>query len=108
LKYFNNNDVADQYLNYPDWQPRIYINSRFLKFFRSPHHITLNVGKPICLAGLDILHFEREKKEDNDHRDNQWKGLVEKGKKLGLDSWYSDHTLERDINYENRYFAGNI
>jgi ADP-heptose:LPS heptosyltransferase len=88
VKYFETGNNSDQYLQYPDWQPRIYANKRELKFFRSPHHLTLNIGKPINLPGLDILHYERSKKEDNIKRDNQWSALIEKGKNLGLGSWY--------------------
>jgi glycosyltransferase involved in cell wall biosynthesis len=95
LKYFESGDASEQYLHYPDFQPRVYTNDRFLKFFRSPHHLTLNIGEPKNILGADILHYEKDVDDDNKKIDKQWTDLVEAGKKLGLDSWYVDHTSNR-------------
>lgn len=94
LNYFETGDKSGQHLNYPDFQPRVYTNDRFLKFFRSPHHITLNIGEPKNIIA-DILHYERADQKDNKSRDSYWEELIKKGINLGLQSWYVDHTSNR-------------
>lgn len=94
VKYFNILDRTKQHLNYPDYQPRIYTNDRYLKFFRSPHHLTLNIGDPLNVDA-DILHYERDEQEKNKARDKQWNNFMDMGRKLGLGSWYTDHTQNR-------------
>lgn len=96
LNYYNNLDASEQHLHYPDFQPRVYTNDRFLKFFRSPHHLTLNIGKETTILGADILHYERDEEEKNVARDKQWNDLVEKGRRLGLESWYTNHQSNRN------------
>jgi SAM-dependent methyltransferase len=88
-------DNGGQIYEYPDFQPRLYIHTRFMKMFRSPHHLTLNQGEPFNIIDADILHYEKEKPELMPSHNDTWESMIRRGKELGLDKWYWDHTLER-------------
>jgi SAM-dependent methyltransferase len=92
MRFVASGDTGAQIHNYPDYQPRVNTISRFMKYFRSPHHLTLNCGEQRNVNLGDIVHYERVNKNRMPSTNGQWEGMVEKGKLLGLNTWYSDHT----------------